>query len=337
MKGQFIFIIFLLAIVAFGQDQQIRIGEIEFYGYSGLDLDRIRTALPVREGDALSSESAPHVKHQLIQSVKQITGHEPTDISIVCCDDRSEVEIFIGLPGKAVTRLAYNPVPHGTIKFPPKVRNLYQQMSEAWMEAMQRGVAGEDDSRGYALSVDPAARTKQIAVRKYAVHHEQFVRRVLESAGDTEQRQIAAEILGYARQSQGQIASLVRASRDVDGTVRNNAVRALGVLARSNPKMAKRIPAAVFIGMLSSELWTDRNKASGLLAALSERRDPRLLGQLRARALESLIEMARWRSYSHACFARILLGRVAGIEETEAQRVAQSGQVDPVINMLQKR
>jgi hypothetical protein len=51
--------------------------------------------------------------------------------------------------------------------------------------------------------------------------------------------------------------------------------------------------------------------------ALSKSRDPKLLGQLRSRALESLIEMARWQVAGYAYTARILLGRIASIEETE--------------------
>ncbi len=81
---------------------------------------------------------------------------------------------------------------------------------------------------------------------------------------------------------------------------------ALGVLARSNTRVARHIPATGFIGMLNSGSWTDRNKAGFLLDELSQRRDPKLLKQLRSKALGSLIEMARWRFAGHSDFARIL-------------------------------
>lgn len=338
MKRYLFLIAILLVTVAFGQDKQRRIGGIEFFGYTNLnlDLDKIRTAMPLREGDELS----PALKQQAIdrfrESVKQTTGHEPTDVLILCCDERGQLTFYLGLPGKSVANVPYNPTPKGSVRFPPDVVSLYKQMSDAWMNAMQRGVFGEDDSKGYALSVDPAARAKQLAVREYAVDHEPFVRRVLESSRDTEQRQIAADILGYARQSRQQIAALVRASRDADESVRNNAVRALGVLARSSPQVAGRIPAEGFIAMLNSGSWTDRNKSAGLLAALSERRDPQLLNRLRSQALQSLIEMARWRSSGHASDARMMLGRVAGVEEARLQQLVHTGQVDQIINALQR-
>jgi hypothetical protein len=140
--------------------------------------------------------------------------------------------------------------------------------------------------------------------------------------------------LGYARRSAEQIQALARASYDSDETVRNNAIRALAVLAQSNPRVAGRIPAEHFIAMLSSGSWTDRNKPGFLLDELSKRRDPKLLSQLRSRALDSLIEMARWRSRGHADFARILLGRIAGIEETHLLQLVDAGQVDQIIAAL---
>lgn len=127
----------------------------------------------------------------------------------------------------------------------------------------------------------------------------------------------------------------MRASRDRNETVRNNAVRALVVLAESSPEVAERVPATGFIEMLNSGSWTDRNKAGALLGALSRRRDTRLLRQLNSQAQDSLIEMARWRSSGHAYFARILLGRIAGIEESRLQQLAQAGEVDQIINALQ--
>jgi hypothetical protein len=47
--------------------------------------------------------------------------------------------------------------------------------------------------------------------------------------------------------------------------------------------------------------WTDRNKSSLALEMLTESRDPALIADLRARALPSLIEMARWKSELSPC------------------------------------
>jgi hypothetical protein len=104
--------------------------------------------------------------------------------------------------------------------------------------------------------------------------------------------------------------------------VRNNAVRALGVLAESNSSIAQQIPAEDFTLLLNSGNWTDRNKGSLLLGALTVRRDRKVLALIRARASDSLLEMARWREYGHAHYSRVLLGRIAGIEEKQLQKMA---------------
>ncbi|HKV95222.1 MAG TPA: hypothetical protein VJW20_21940 [Candidatus Angelobacter sp.] len=188
---------------------------------------------------------------------------------------------------------------------------LYEDALEASAEAVRKGKGGEDNSQGYALSDDSAARDKELAARKYALAHQQSVEQVLQSCARPEDRQVAAWLVGYESQSRKQIALLERASRDEDDTVRNNAVRALGVLARSNSKIASEIPPNSFIEMLNSGTWTDRNKAGGLLMELSKNRNPKLLQQLKSTALPSLVEMAKW-DPDHAYAYRVLLGRIAG-------------------------
>lgn len=206
---------------------------------------------------------------------------------------------------------------------------------DASRDSVLKGEALEDTSKGYSLSIsDAKLRAKQLEVRAYAIRHEKLIRAVLDQSSDATQRIVAAYLLGYARQSSEQIRYLVHASHDADDIVRNNATRALSVLAESSPRVAAQIPAGGFITMLSSGSWTDRNKASGVLTSLTQSRDRKLLAKLRAEALESLLEMARWPSIGHAYSARILLARIAGIEETRAHKLASGDNVEEIINAL---
>jgi HEAT repeats len=328
----FLMLFLLTPVVA--QETHRRIGEIDFYGYAGLDLEKIRTALPVSEGDELANDAVMTQVAWIRETVKRVVGHPATDVAAVCCDAQGNWIFYIGLPGSSIRTLRFNPPPKGRARLPTSITAHYQKTMEASSSAVGKGVAAEDHSRGFALSVDPDLRAMQLATRAYALRNEALVRRVLASSEDAEQRIAAAHILGYARQSAQQIQALVRASQDSDETVRNNAIRALGVLAQSDPKGAARIPAQHFIAMLSSGSWTDRNKAGFLLDELTERRDPKLLAQLRSQSLDSLIEMARWRSRGHADFARILLGRIAGIEEVRLRALLEAGQVDQILEAL---
>src|SRR5262249_37069899 len=74
--------------------------------------------------------------------------------------------------------------------------------------------------------------------------------------------------------------ALVGAPRDRENVVRNNPPRALAVMAISNQQTTRRpikIPLRTFIEMLNSVEWTDRNKSSVALDALTYERDPAIL------------------------------------------------------------
>ena len=75
--------------------------------------------------------------------------------------------------------------------------------------------------------------------------------------------------------------------------------------------------------MYSSPGFRDRADAGRQLAAR--------LAHLRERALPALIEMARWKHLAHALPAFILLGRMAGLPETEIQEAWKSGDRERVI------
>ncbi|HKP37550.1 MAG TPA: hypothetical protein VJT71_11895 [Pyrinomonadaceae bacterium] len=244
--------------------------------------------------------------------------------------------IYIGLPGKSLKRNSYNPAPKGKAILPVEAVNLYRQEDELSSRLVQEGRAGEDDSTGYALSTDAKLRRMQLDMRAFALKHGTLLSRILRTSRHANQRMMAAGLLGYARQSSSQIADLVWASRDVDEGVRNLAIRALGVLAKSRVKIAGQIPFDGFVEMLGSGSSTDRNKAAFLLDEMSRYRNPRLLSSLRSRALDSVIEMARWRSATHTGSARNLLGRIAGISENELGRMMDASYVEKVISSIQK-
>ena len=328
-----VLLVVVLCGVTLGQDESRRIGPIDFYGYAGLDLDRIKAALPVHVGDRFPGPL--ETIQRINEAVASVIGRTPTDVAPVCCDAQGNYMIYVGLPGASSKPTQLNRPPNGDAAFPPQIIELYTQTMDASSAAVLKGNARDDNSKGYALSIsDQSLRAKQLAARAYAIAHEKLIRAVLDSSSDIKQRIVAAYLLGYTRQSSRQISYLVHASHDIDETVRNNATRALGVLAESSQKLAARIPASGFIEMLSSGSWTDRNKAGWVLTSLTKSRDPKLLAQLRSEALTPLIEMARWRNAGHAYSARILLARIAGVKEERAEQLANTTDGEEVIKAL---
>jgi hypothetical protein len=319
----------LFAITSLCAPQKTRIGDIEYFGVTGIDIQRVSAALSFHRGDELVFEQLPDFILRTKDSLRA-NGFEPTDVAPVCCNEQGNWIIYLGLPGKNLETLRYAKPPAGSIRLPEKPVNLYNQTMDLLFESIQNK-ATEDRSKGYALSTYPPLRSRQLAMREYATRNTTLIGRVLRESADAQQRAIAAHLLGYANSNRQQIAQLVAATQDIDEGVRNNAIRALGVLGESNSSVAARIPFDGFISMLNSGTWTDRNKAGYLLGVLTKERDPRLLKLLRARATDSLLEMARWREPGHASSAQMILGRIAKMDEARLQQLVATKNVDAII------
>jgi hypothetical protein len=309
----------------------LRIGEVEFFGTAGIDLASARAALPVHEGEGIAAGGNASIRSRIEQALTQATGHQVSDVAFICCDTRGGLMIYVGLGGSNTATVSSRPAPHGNSCLPNAAVLLFVQTTNYLAEAVSRGITGVDDSPGYALSADPATRAKQMEMRRYAISHEPTIERALRSCPSN--RAAAAALLGYAHHSQRQITALMRATRDADIAVRNYAIRSLRTLAVSSPKIAASIPAGEFVDLLNSGLWLDRNKVGSLLAALTAyTRNTKVLRRMREEALPSLIEMARWQNAAQADVYRVLLGRIAGLDEARIEELKQSGRVDEIIS-----
>jgi hypothetical protein len=332
MKFYLLFTMACLAVTTLSQDKPKTIGEIEFFGYTGIDINKLRAELPFHEGDEFNFETAEEKFSKTKDVAQRFTGRPPTDINATCCDNWGNWIIFIGLSG-ASTR--YAPRPKGTIRLPSNIIALYDRYMNAVMEASQKGAATEDRTSGYALTEYPPLRSIQLEMRAYAESREALLSKVLATSSADQHRIAAAALLGYTRQSGTQLTALSRATHDSNSTVRNNATRALLVLAESSQEIAAQIPAEGFVQLLSSGTWTDLNKASGLLMIITQRRNPKVDALLRQKeTLERLIEIARWRT-GHADAARFILGRLAGVDEGRLRQMIESGQFESIISSLQ--
>jgi len=268
-------LLLLLVAVENAHAQRLRIGSIEYFGTKDIDVEKVKRSLSAHEGEEMNLESLPALITQIKTAVKTSIGAEPTEVAPVCCDVHDRWIIYVGLPGKNSRTLTYNASPKSTVHFPTDVVMLYRETMDVLTESVH-AQSPEDRTKGYALSSYAPLRAKQLAMREYAVKHAALIHQVLNNSKDAEQRVVAAQLLGYVDHNNLQIRSLVHASRDRDDAVRNNAVRALGVLAESNPEIARKIPPQGFVEMLNSDIWKDRNKGGLLLSVLTIPRDPRL-------------------------------------------------------------
>lgn len=325
-----------LAALAFAQlTGPINVGTIAFFGYDGVDQDKVRASLPFRVGDSIPVDKLGEELKQTSDAISKAIGSAPTDIAPVCCDAQGKWIVYVGLAGRSNHIFMVNPAPTGTERLPAEVLSLVTNIEKENMNAVLAGKAKEDDTRGYALVAYLPERKLQETLRHIALKHVNTILNVLETCSNEGDRAAAAMALGYARRSDRQIQALVAASRDADGGVRNNATRALLVMAGSDPRTARKIPAGNFIAMLNSGIWTDRNKGTGLILMLTASRDPALLKRLSAEALPSLIEMANW-DPGHAESAQVILGRIAGMTDSQIKELIGAGKVSEIIDAASK-
>jgi HEAT repeat protein len=290
-----------------------RIAAIEFFGYKGVDVEAVRRALPFHVGDARSKS----LREDARKAVK-----DATDIASICCNANGDAVVFIGLPGASSHPFQYAAAPAGDVPPSPELLQAYRRLEKAEEAAIRKGNLEEDGSPGFRLLKEPAARAAGIAFHEFAVRHEDEMIGVLQGDRHANLRALAADALGFAARTPPQIAALLRAVRDPDDEVRNNATRALAEILRADATVAAQVPPDAFIELVRSGVWTDRNKGSAVLAPLTESRDPKLLARIKAEAWDELAEMARWSEAGWAGWPRTILARVAGFSEERIMDLA---------------
>jgi len=321
--------VLILASLAAADDRHL--GTIDFYGYTGLDLNQLRAALPYHEGDPLPSKQA---LREAGPAYAKAAGRDRVEMETICCQPDGRWALFVGFADPGAPPLVFHPQPKGNMRLPAEALKVSQDSDRLNSEGVKKGVAGEDDSKGYSLSEYEPARAMQLKLREYARAHVGVLLSVLESCPVDQERAAAAEALGYADESRRQIAGLVRSSLDPDDEVRNNAIRALGVLVEFDPKTLKQIPLRPYVALIYSIDWYDRNKTAALLDSFTKSRDPEVLRTLRSEALVPLREIAQWRSSGHSESAITVLGRIAGIDDNRIIDLIVAHNIAPILDAL---
>ena len=316
--------------------QELEIGIIDVYGLSRVSVRQVREILTFREGDtiAFGNGEEPAFLKESEDRLARSPDIARARIQRVCCDGGRAI-VYVGIEEPGAATLRFRAEPQGDARLAADVVRAGDEAANALRLAVLRGDVGEDRSRGHSLVDDPATRAVQERFVLYATRDLPVLRRVLQSSSDAAHRALAAQVLGYAADKSAVVEDLVHGMSDPSAAVRNNAMRALLVFADMLPGTSPsvpRVPAQPFIELLNSPVWSDRNKASGALAAMSAGRDPELLAALREQAIAPLIEMARWKSEGHALPAVFILGRIAGYSDEAAYEIWQRGDRDAVID-----
>ena len=315
-------ILVLAAAFLSAQAQGPRIGIIDFYGLRKTPESKVRQALAVREGDPL-----PRSKGDTEERIDAIPGVVESHLEAVCCDGGRMV-LYVGLDEKGTPVFDLREPPDGDAPLPEEIVTAYQKFLAASQAASREGITAEDLTHGHTLSADPITREIQQQFTPIAKAYLPELRHVLRDSGDEAQRAIAVYVLAYAPEKSVIIDDLQFALRDADPGVRANATRglkALAVFAHLNPDAHLKVEPTWFIEMLNSLSWSDRNQALAILLTLTDDPNPSALDQIRERAFPSLLEMAQWKSLTHALPAFLLLGRVADLTDLQVHEAWARG------------
>jgi hypothetical protein len=327
-------LVLCLCAAALAAGQVPRVGDIEIYGLNKIPAERIRRALNVKSGDEL-----PPSKGDLEERLEEIPGVVQARVEAVCCEEGRAV-LFVGIEEKGARHFAFRSEPAAQVALPDEIVETYQHFLETLQEAAQRGSMAEDLTEGHPLGADIAVRAYQKQFATFARDRLKVLRDVLRTGSDPEQRAIAAAVINYAPDKAAVLGDLQYAMQDPDEAVRANAMRAvnaIAVLADKKPELGLRIPSTWFVEMLNSLALSDRTRAASALVNLTDKDAKATLEQIRARALPSVVEMARWRTLRFALPAYILIGRMVGMTEKQIEDSWTKGERETVIRkVLQK-
>jgi hypothetical protein len=304
--------------------QAPRIDVLDFYGLRKTPEAKIRQTIAVKEGDPLPSSKGDTEEH-----LDNIPGVVESHLEAVY--DAGKTILYVGVEERGAPHFEIRESPEGDMRLPDKITTEYRNFVDAFAAAKN---PNEDLTQGHARSADPSTRTIQDRFPLFATDHLAELRDVLRNSSDEEQRAIAAYVIGYAPNKLDVINDLQYALKDSDAGVRTNATRSLVAIEGLNkldPKLGIKISPTWFIEMLNSLSWSDRNRAVMALQILTDKPDTGVLDQIRDRALQSLVEMARWKTLSHALPPYLLLGRIAGLPEEQVQAAWEKGDREWVI------
>jgi hypothetical protein len=340
MKALASAILLLILHAPAGAQSPPPVGIIDFYGLRATTEQQARAALRIKEGDDPMTLMLGAGQEEAESRLMALPNVVQARLNFVCCEAGKSI-LYVGVRERGEPALQFRAAPKGAVRLPEAMVRAGEELEKAIEEAVLKGDAVEDDSQGYALFSYPKAHAIQERFVAFAAQDLPRLRAVLRDASDASQRSLAVEIIAYSARKREIVRDLVYAMDDPDSGVRNDAMRALAVLAvsaRNSPGQRIKIPVRPFVRMLNSIVWTDRNKSALALYRLTaRRRDPAIIASLRRDALPSLVEMARWKSPGHAQVPFTLLGRVGNFSEAEIQRAWESGDRESLIKAVLQR
>lgn len=334
MRYLCIFWLVTVCSAAGATDLTPRVGSIEIYGARKVPVQRIEKALGVKAGDVLPS------REQAEDRINKVGNVLVSRVEAACCIGHNMI-LYIGVEERDAPHIEFHPLPTGALQLAPGITENYRRFLDEVAASIRGRNADEDLTNGYSLMADPDCRSFQNGFIHSAGSDLPVIASVLRESADPEQRAAAAYILQYAprtaRTTPVMVDGIQWALQDQDDTVRDSALdslRAIMVGAKLHPEQEIHFEATWLVELMNSVVWSDRIRASQALVTLTDTPNRAALDLLHARALPSVLEMARWHDLKHALPAFMLAGRMAGMDDGRIRQAWVSEDRESVLQSL---
>jgi hypothetical protein len=297
---------------------------------------KIEKALGVKTGDTLPS------REQAEERIDKVGNILASRVEAACCSGAHGVILYVGVEERDAPRMEFHPAPTGNLFLADSVIQNYRQLLDEVENSMRGRNADEDLTNGYSLMADPECRSLQNSFLKAVNLDFPTITRVVRESADPEHRAAAAYLLQYAPRTPRDVPEMINgiqwALQDVDDNVRESAMRSLRAVlvgAKLHPEQEIHFEATWLVALMNSVVWSDRFHASQALVSLTDDKNVEALDLLRARALPSVLEMARWHDLEHALPAFMLAGRLAGMDDAQIKQAWVSEDRESVLEAAQ--
>ena len=312
---------------------QPRIGWIEVFGTRKVPVAKVEKALGVHVGDPL-----PPSKGEVEAHLEDVPEVVRAQVEGFCCQEGKAI-LYVGIEERGSRSFQMRPEPEKPIALPKEIVDVYRDFAVALTGAAKDGQVQEDLTAGHSLMSDLSCRTLQERMVGLAELNEDDLRSVLREAEDPEQREIAAYVIGYAKNKAHVIDDLQVGLQDPDEGVRRNSARALKAIAihgSLDPELSLRVQPTWFVEMLNSTSLSDRLEGANALLLFTDKPTDAVIANIKDRAMPALYEMAQWNYLPHALPAYLLSGRVSGKDDKEMQDAWSRGERESVVQSLRK-
>ena len=318
--------------LASADDITPRVGSIEIYGNRKTSESKIKAALETKPGDP------PPSREDAEERINKISGVLASRVQATCCSGRN-LTLYVGIEERGRPRMEFHPPPNGDANLAEDLIANYHAFIGSVTDSIRDDSSAQDLTNGYSLM--QLAEGNEIQHRFIPLVKRDLanIDEVIRDSADPEQRTIAAYVLQYAPRNPHAAVTMVNALmyalQDNEDSVRQNAIRSLkavAVGARLHPEQQIRLSPTWFIELLNSPVFSDRHNAGRALVELTEKRNPETLQLMRERALDSVLEMAKWHDLREALPAFILAGRMANLSEDQIKEAWVAGDREAVID-----